>query len=102
VALDPDRRERRVAEDAPLVAVRPIVLGANDKLDFSALGDTLNVAARLGSVAGPGELLASRDAWVRAGPALDTTRGREVEIAGRVAPLDVVVSEFGTVASSAA
>jgi adenylate cyclase len=78
------------------------VLGAQDKLDFSALGDTVNVAARLGSVAGPGELLVSRDAWVRAGHSLDAAPCREVEIAGRAAPLDVVVSEFGTVASSAA
>lgn len=78
------------------------VLGAQDKLDFSALGDTVNVAARLGGVAGPGELLVSRDAWVRAGHALDATHCREVEIAGRSAPLDVVVTSFGTVASSAA
>lgn len=78
------------------------VLGAQDKLDFSALGDTVNVAARLGSVAGPGELLVSSEAWVRAGHSLDATHCREVDIAGRAAPLDVVVSQFGTVASSAA
>jgi adenylate cyclase len=78
------------------------VLGAQDKLDFSALGDTVNVAARLGSVAGPGELLVSRDAWARAGHSLDATQRREVAIAGRAAPLEVVVSAFGTVASSAA
>ena len=36
------------------------VLGTDDKLDFSALGDTVNVAARLGSIAGPGELVVSR------------------------------------------
>jgi adenylate cyclase len=78
------------------------VLGAQDKLDFSALGDTVNVAARLGSVAGPGELLVSRETWTRAGHSLDGIQRRDIEIAGRAAPLEVVVSAFGTVASSAA
>jgi adenylate cyclase len=78
------------------------VLGSDDKLDFSALGDTVNIAARLGSVAGPGELLVSRDAWERAGLSLDSTDHRLVEIAGRTAPLEVVVSAPGTVTTSAA
>ncbi|HLO36099.1 MAG TPA: adenylate/guanylate cyclase domain-containing protein, partial [Candidatus Deferrimicrobium sp.] len=43
------------------------VLGSGDKLDFSALGDPVNVAARLGSIAGPGEVLVSRDAWTASG-----------------------------------
>jgi adenylate cyclase len=78
------------------------VLGSDDKLDFSALGDTVNIAARLGGVAGPGELLVSRDAWERAGMSLDAADRREVEIVGRIAPLEVVVSAPGTVTSSAA
>ena len=65
------------------------VVGSDEKIDFTALGDTVNVAARLGSVAGPGELLVSRVAWDRAEygrpPAV-----REIEIAGRVANLAVV------------
>ena len=50
------------------------VLGSGDKLDFSALGDAVNVAARLGSVAGPGELYVSRAAWESAGMELDGRR----------------------------
>ena len=78
------------------------VIGGDEKLDFTALGDTVNIAARLGSLAGPGELLVSRAAWDRAGlepPAEE----RAVEIAGRTGTLAVVATGGvrGAVATSA-
>ena len=66
------------------------VLGSGDKLDFSALGDPVNVAARLGAFAAPGEVLASREIWAAADPAALTGDPRRVDIAGRLEPLDVV------------
>ena len=67
------------------------VVGSDEKLDFTALGDAINICARLGGLAGPGELLVSRDAWDRAGlgtpPAV-----RDVEIAGRTGALSVVAT----------
>jgi adenylate cyclase len=66
------------------------VLGSGDRLDFSALGDPVNVTARLGALAGPGEVLASRDVWLAAGRSAAEGEARRVEIAGRVEPLDVV------------
>jgi adenylate cyclase len=67
------------------------VVGSNEKIDFTALGDTVNIAARLGGLAGAGELLVSAEAWGRAGlgePAVQ----RAVEIAGRSGGLEVVVT----------
>jgi adenylate cyclase len=65
------------------------VVGSDEKLDFTALGDTVNITARLGSVAGPGELLVSRAAWDRAGFTAPLDE-REIEIAGRAGRLGVV------------
>ncbi len=66
------------------------VVGGAEKIDFTALGDTVNVAARLGSLAGAGELLASRAAWDRAGREAPIEE-RTVEIAGRTEGLTVAV-----------
>ena len=65
-------------------------MGTDDKLDFTALGDTVNVAARLGSEAGPGELLVSGIAWRAAGRG-ESGDQRELSVKGREAPLEVVV-----------
>ncbi len=67
------------------------VVGSDEKLDFTALGDTVNIAARLGGVAGPGELLVSRPAWDRAGLGAPPNQ-REVDIAGREGGLSVVTT----------
>jgi adenylate cyclase len=65
------------------------VVGGDEKVDFTALGDTVNIAARLGSLAGPDELLVSRAAWDQAGLGSPPSE-REVEIAGRSGSLAVV------------
>ena len=75
------------------------VLGSGEKLDFSALGDTVNVAARLGAIAGPGEVVASRDVWTAAGRAPDEGEARRVELTGRHEPLDVVIVQPAAVAA---
>jgi adenylate cyclase len=58
---------------------------------ISALGDTVNVAARLASVAGPGEMLVSEVAYDAAG--LDDQRHpvRRLQLKGRATPVDVRV-----------
>jgi adenylate cyclase len=72
------------------------VVGSGEKVDFTALGDTVNVAARLGQLAGPGELLVSRDAWDRADIG-SPPASRDVVIAGREGQLPVVSVEEASV-----
>ena len=67
------------------------VVGSDEKIDFTALGDTVNIAARLGALAESGQLLVSRDAWERAAEA-PASMTRNVEIAGRQGDLSVVVA----------
>jgi adenylate cyclase len=74
-------------------------IGSAEKIDFTALGDSVNIGARLGSVAGPGELLVSRAAWDRAGRG-EPPEERDVEIAGRTGTLGVV--SLGRLAATAA
>jgi adenylate cyclase len=59
--------------------------------DFTALGDAVNVTARLASLAGPGELLVSEDAYGAAGLDLGELEIRTLELKGRTAPLEVRV-----------
>ena len=63
---------------------------------ISALGDTVNVAARLVSLAGPGEMLVSDDAYAAAG--LDDHRhpARHLELKGRTTPVGVRVLTVAT------
>jgi adenylate cyclase len=65
------------------------VVGSGEKIDFTALGDTVNVAARLGGVAGPGELLVSSEAWQRAGFDVPL-EARDIPIAGRTGTMKVI------------
>jgi adenylate cyclase len=59
--------------------------------DFTALGDAVNVAARLSSLAGTGEVLVSDAAYDAAGLDLGELERRELQVKGRAAPLAVRV-----------
>ena len=60
-------------------------------LDFTGVGDTVNTAARLGSVAEAGELLVSTAAAEAAGLATEGLERRRLELKGREELIDVVV-----------
>jgi len=70
-------------------------VGEGDVRDFTALGDTVNVAARLTGLAGAGEILISAEAAAAGG--LETTglERRTLELRGRDQTLDVWVAPVG-------
>jgi adenylate cyclase len=70
-------------------------VGEDDALDFTAVGDTVNTAARLSGTAGPGEVLISDD--TAAAAALDTSglEHRDLELRGREQPVGAWVRPLG-------
>lgn len=64
-------------------------VGLGHERDFTALGDAVNVTARLASVAAAGEVLVSEDAYRHAGLDLGETESRTLELKGKTEPIDV-------------
>src|ERR687898_550041 len=71
-------------------------VGEGDARDFTALGDTVNTAARLTDLAGAGEILISADAAAAGG--LETTRleRRTLELRGRERSVNAWVASART------
>lgn len=66
-------------------------VGTADHVEFTALGDAVNITARLAGAAGSGEILATDDA-VRAARMTDEgLERRRLQLKGKSAPTDVVV-----------
>jgi adenylate cyclase len=65
-------------------------VGEGAVADLTAMGDAVNVAARLSSAAAPGELLVSVDTWTRSGLSGSPPR-RVLELKGRDRPIEVGV-----------
>lgn len=59
--------------------------------DFTALGDHVNIAARLASRAGPGEILISEAAYAASGLTLARLESRQLELKGKNEPTPVRV-----------
>jgi adenylate cyclase len=69
-------------------------VGHEGVTDFTALGDTVNTAARLASAAAAGEILVTRAAADAAGLAGGSEQ-RRLELRGRTEPIEVVVLRPG-------
>jgi len=73
------------------------VLGVQGgQLDFTGVGDAVNVAARLGSLASDGEALVTESTLLEAGLRLPLLERRTLELKGRNEPVDVVVLSAAT------
>ena len=66
-------------------------VGTEDHVEFTALGDPVNVAARLASVAGAGELLMTTATADAAHIDIADTERRELALKGKSEPTDVAV-----------
>jgi adenylate cyclase len=66
-------------------------VGTADHVEFTALGDPVNVAARLASVAGPGELLVAESTARAAALDSNGAERRHLELRGKSEATDVVV-----------
>jgi PAS domain S-box-containing protein len=63
-------------------------LGTSEFMNYTAVGDAVNVAARLQSAAAAGEVLCSAAALAQAGGGVRTTHLGELAVKGRAQPVD--------------
>jgi adenylate cyclase len=63
----------------------------NNPTDFTALGDNVNIAARLASKAGTGEILISDAAYTAAGLEPGSLEHQQLELKGKSEPIGVRV-----------
>ena len=66
-----------------------VVGGEDSPVDFTALGDNVNIAARLASQAGRGEILISETTYVAAGVDFGNLERRQIELKGKSEPTGV-------------
>jgi adenylate cyclase len=66
-------------------------VGADDKVEFTAMGDPVNVGARLAAAAGPGELLVSIAALRSAGMSDEGLVHRSLDLKGKTEATEAVV-----------
>jgi len=64
-------------------------IGADLKMNYTAMGDTVNVAARLQSVAEPGTILASRAVYEETRALFEFSELGSIRVKGRIEPVEI-------------
>lgn len=63
--------------------------GSEDRMDYTIIGGTVNVAARLEGAARPGEILLSRETWAHVADDVPCDPGGALEVRGVAYPVEV-------------
>ncbi|MEK7748873.1 MAG: adenylate/guanylate cyclase domain-containing protein, partial [Bacteroidota bacterium] len=64
-------------------------IGSHDRMDYTAIGNTVNLASRLCGVAGPQQIIANEDFVKRLNGQFETKSGGKIDIKGKQDPVPV-------------
>lgn len=64
-------------------------IGSQDRLDYTAIGDTVNLAARLESNAKPGQILLSSETYERVKEIFECTQLEPIKVKGKEKPVEI-------------
>ena len=70
----------------PLVAGN---LGGHQRMNYTVIGDTVNIAARLEGIAGPGDVIVTRTTRDYLGDRFDLQKKRSVRVKGKAEPIQI-------------
>ncbi|MHB8127111.1 MAG: CHASE2 domain-containing protein [Desulfitobacteriaceae bacterium] len=75
-------------------------IGSQERLDYTAIGDTVNLAARLESNAKPGQILISKDTYERIKEKFKVTPLEPIKVKGKEKPVEIYQVEEELVGNS--